>query len=60
MSIDTTFLRRCIASLERALEGIERQEPSDDVMYDIYRAACVNPPYSRMAGRRGDVRRQVL
>ena len=32
MSIDTTFLRRCIASLERALEGIERQEPSDDVM----------------------------
>ena len=41
MSIDTTFLRRCIASLERALEGIERQEPSDDVMYDIYRAACV-------------------
>ena len=41
MSIDTTFLRRCIASLERAVEGIERQEPRDDVMYDIYRAACV-------------------
>ena len=41
MSIDTTFLRRCIASLERAVEGIERHEPGDDVMYDIYRAACV-------------------
>ena len=26
MSIDTTFLRRCIASLERAVEGIEGQE----------------------------------
>ena len=41
MSIDTTFLRRCIASLERAVEGIERHEVDDDVMYDIYRAACV-------------------
>ena len=41
MSIDTTFLRRCIASLERAVEGIERHEGDDDVMYDIYRAACV-------------------
>ena len=41
MSIDTTFLRRCIRSLERAVEGIERHEGGDDVMYDIYRAACV-------------------
>lgn len=41
MKIDTTFLRRCIASLERAVEGIERQEDRDDLMYDIYRAACV-------------------
>ena len=41
MNIDTTFLRRCIASLERAVEGIERHEVDDDVMYDIYRAARV-------------------
>ena len=41
MNIDTTFLRRCIASLKRAVEGIERHEADDDVMYDIYRAACV-------------------
>jgi nucleotidyltransferase substrate binding protein (TIGR01987 family) len=41
VSIDTIFLRRCIASLERAAEGIERHEADDDVMYDIYRAACV-------------------
>ena len=39
--IDTTFLRRCIASLERAVEGIERLDDSADVMYDIFRAACV-------------------
>ena len=41
MSIDTTFLRRCIASLERALREIGELEDSEDVLYDIYRAACV-------------------
>ena len=41
MNIDTTFLRRCIGSLERAVVGIERHEGGDDVMYDIYQAACV-------------------
>ena len=40
-SIDTTFLRRCIDSLERAMLGLERADSSDDIMYDIYRAACV-------------------
>ena len=43
MSIDTTFpfLRRCIASLERGVLEIERLDDSEDVLYDIYRAACV-------------------
>ncbi len=43
VNIDTTFLRRCIASLEAALEGIERHhdDDNDELMYDIYRAACV-------------------
>ena len=40
-NIDTTFLRRCIASLERAVQEIEALGDSDDVLYDIYRAACV-------------------
>jgi len=40
MSIDTTFLRRCIGSLERALDQLDRPD-LDDIMYDIYRAACV-------------------
>ena len=41
MSIDITFLRRCIATLDRAAVEIERLDASNDVTYDIYRAACV-------------------
>ena len=41
MRIDTTFLRRCIASLERAVTGIEQVEKDDEAMYDVFRAACV-------------------
>ena len=41
MTIDTTFLRRCIASLERAVEELDRLGDSEDVLCDIYRAACV-------------------
>ena len=40
MSIDTTFLRRCLATLESALAEIARHDPQD-IAYDIYRAACV-------------------
>ena len=41
MSIDTTFLRRCIQTLQTALEEIDKHRESGDVLYDIYRAACV-------------------
>lgn len=41
MNIDTTFLRRCIGTLESALGAIGEQEETDDFAYDIYRAACV-------------------
>lgn len=40
MSIDTTFLRRCLATLERAIAELEQTSP-DSIAYDIYRAACV-------------------
>ena len=40
MSIDTTFLRRCIGTLELALSKL-RGGQTDDFVYDIYRAACV-------------------
>ena len=40
MSIDTTFLRRCIATLELALEHLKRAGEAD-IIYDLHRAACV-------------------
>ena len=40
MSIDTTFLRCCLDTLERALEGLRRHGP-EDVLYEVFRAACV-------------------
>ncbi len=41
MSIDTTFLRRCINALETASVEIDKHRDKDDFFYDIYRAACV-------------------
>ena len=41
MTIDTTFLHRCIGALERALSEIEAHSGADEFLYDIYRAACV-------------------
>ena len=41
VTIDTTFLRRCIGALERALDGLGAHSGSDDFLHDIYRAACV-------------------
>ena len=40
MSLDTTFLRRCLDALEHALEGL-RRHGSDDVLHEVFRAACV-------------------
>ena len=40
MNINTEFLRRCLDTLERALNELKRSDP-DDITYDIYRAACV-------------------
>ena len=41
MYIDTTFLRRCIGSLEFVFAEISKRSQADDVTQDIYRAACV-------------------
>lgn len=41
MKIDTIFLRRCIKSLEVALNEVSQEKEADDILYDIYRAACV-------------------
>ena len=41
MTIDTTFLRRCIDTLERAMDEIVIHGTTEDFLYDIYCAACV-------------------
>ncbi len=41
MTIDTTFLWRCIDTLERAMDEIVIHGTTEDSLYDIYRAACV-------------------
>lgn len=40
MALDTSFLVRCIDVLERAFEEL-RLRDEDDLLYAIYRAACV-------------------
>lgn len=39
--IDTTFLRRCIQTLERAYVRLNQLPSSDHPDYEIYQAACV-------------------
>lgn len=41
MSIDTSFLRRCIGTLELAYGEIGGLKDRGELVYDIYRAACV-------------------
>lgn len=41
MSIDTTFLRRCLRTLEQAVDEVEKYRRTDDFLYDVFRAACV-------------------
>ncbi|UJP02377.1 MAG: nucleotidyltransferase substrate binding protein [Nitrosomonas sp.] len=39
-SLNTDYFVRCIATLNRAFDGLN-QQPQDSDMYDIYRAACI-------------------
>ena len=41
MTLDTTFLRRCIDTLERAMDKNVKHGTTEDFLYDIYSAACV-------------------
>ena len=40
MNINTDHLNRCIGTLRAAWEGLQQCDPGD-VLYEIYRAACV-------------------
>lgn len=39
MNIDTSFLEKCIATLEKAL-GLLRQSDESTIDYDLYCSAC--------------------
>ena len=41
MSTDTTFLRRCLRTLEQVVNEVEKHRGTDDYLYDVFRAACV-------------------
>ena len=41
MTIDTTFLRRCLRTLGQAVDEVEKHRGTDDFLYDVFRAACV-------------------
>ena len=38
--LDTTFIERCILTLEKAL-GLLKDSDQEDISYDMYRSACV-------------------
>lgn len=41
MTIDTTFLRRCLRTLEQAVDEVEKYRGTDEFLYDVFRASCV-------------------
>lgn len=41
MDIETTYLERCVRTLEKAYELLETVQP-EDIEYDMYRSACDN------------------
>ena len=59
MNIDTTFLRRCIGTLELAYEGISRLKEVEELTCDIYRAACVKE-FELVLGQSGKLLRKRL
>ena len=46
MNINTDYLDRCIATLERAFDLLQDYRPGE-IEYDLYRSACVKEAVSR-------------
>ena len=40
MDIETTYLDRCVKTLEKAYELLEKAQP-EDIEYDMYRSVCI-------------------
>ena len=59
MSIDTTFLRCCIETLEISLDGIGEHRDANNTLYNVYRAACVKE-FELVLGQSGKLLRKRL
>lgn len=44
MKIDTTYLERCIATLDKAQTLLKQSNP-ENIDYDMYRSACIKHDY---------------
>ena len=58
MNIDTTYLERCIATLDKALGLLKKAEPKN-IDYDMYRSACVKE-FEIIIEQSGKLLRKVL
>jgi nucleotidyltransferase substrate binding protein (TIGR01987 family) len=58
MKIDTTYLERCIATLDKALGLLKKSEP-ENIDYDMYQSACVKE-FEIILEQSGKLLRKVL
>jgi hypothetical protein len=56
--LDTFFLERCISTLDKAYDLLQKAIPSD-IEYDMYRSACVKE-YEIILEQCGKLMRKVL
>ncbi|MDI9357724.1 MAG: nucleotidyltransferase substrate binding protein [Phycisphaerales bacterium] len=56
--IDTTYLERCIATLDKACSLLQKANP-EEIDYDMYRSACVKE-YEIILEQCGKLLRKVL
>ena len=58
MTIDTTYLERCIATLDKAQQLLKAADP-ENIDYDMYRSACVKE-FEIILEQSGKLLRKVL
>ena len=58
MNIDTTFVERCIATLDKAL-SLLKQSNTESIEYDMYRSACIKE-FEIILEQSGKLLRKVL
>ncbi len=58
MNIDTTYLKRCIATLDKALDLLKKSNP-ENIDFDMYRSACIKE-FEIILEQSGKLLRKVL